>query len=113
MADKDNDDNLTLEELETYMNNMNQGRRYDKSKIEEMHMEIDHSNDGKVTLEEFCKTYAHKIDMYEMKILECKRRSAEIRHEIMDINSQKQDIARAETMNQFGIMEGSVLIVTV
>ena len=95
------------------MAKMNQGRRYDKSKIKDLHEEIDLSHDGKVTLHEFCKSYAHRIENYEIKILECKRRSAEIRHEIMDINTQKQEIARAETMNQFGIMEGSVLIVTV
>jgi hypothetical protein len=31
----------------------------------------------------------------------------------MDINTQKQDIGKSERMNQYGIMEGSVLIVTV
>ena len=113
LADKDGDNDLKLDELDDYMRKMNQGRKYDKSKIEEMHREIDSSNDGKVTLEEFCKTYAKQIENYELKIRECKDKSTEIRLEIVDINSQKQEIARAETMNQFGIMEGSVLIVTV
>lgn len=113
IAYKDNDDNLTFEELERYMKKVNYGSKYDQTKIRELHEELDCSNNGKVTLEEFCKAYSYKIENYEVQILECKRRSTEIRHEIMDINTQKQDIARAENMNQFGIMEGSVLIVTV
>mmetsp|Transcript_4825 Transcript_4825/g.4074 ORF Transcript_4825/g.4074 Transcript_4825/m.4074 type:complete len:139 (+) Transcript_4825:177-593(+) len=95
------------------MTNINQGRKYDKSKIDALFKEIDSSNNGEISLNEFCTSYALKVESYEMKVLECKRRSTEIRHEITDINTQKQEIARAEIMNQFGIMEGSVLIVTI
>ena len=48
-----------------------------------------------------------------MRILECKRKEAGVRSEISDLNIQKRDIAKTEMMNQFGIMEGSVLIATV
>lgn len=114
VADKDHDDNLTIDELEAYMSNINNGNKtYDSTKIRELHRQIDESNDGKVTLDEFCNAFARKIETYELQILESKRLSAEIRYNIEDINNLKQDVARTETINQFGIMDGSVLIVTI
>ena len=106
---------MTIEELDVYMKNINQGRKYDKTKVEDLFKQIDSAgdNNGEISLDEFCSSYAKKIEEYEMKVLECKRRSTEIRHEITDINTQKQEIAKAEVMNQFGIMEGSVLILTI
>lgn len=112
-SEKDNDGNLTLEELERYTNKINADRKYDKTVLKKLYKDMDSDGDNRVSIDEFCVAYAKKIEGYEMQILECKRRSTEIRHEITDINTQKQEIAKAETMNQFGIMEGSVLIVTV
>lgn len=48
-----------------------------------------------------------------MQILECKRRKMDIMYQIQDINMQRQELSSREKMNQFGVMEGSVLIVTV
>ena len=83
------------------------------NKIRKLYTELDYNRDGKVSNEEFWESYATKIDDFEMRILECKRKEAAVRSEISDLNIQKRDIAKTEMMNQFGIMEGSVLIVTV
>ena len=84
-----------------------------RNKIRKLYSELDYNRDGKVSNEEFCESYATKIDDFEMRILECKRKEAAVRSEISDLNIQKRDIAKTEMMNQFGIMEGSVLIATV
>lgn len=90
-ADNDGDNRLTLEELERHIHKLNDGRKYDNRKIRHLFRELEkHSRNG-VTLEEFCHSYSEKIEEYEVKILECKRRIQEVRHEVLDINQQRQE----------------------
>jgi len=111
-GDIDGDNNLTYDELAHRIAKINQGRKHDTTKMRLLYKEMDTSRDGKVSIDEFWLTYANKIEEYELQIEECKRKSIEIRYEINELNAQKQDVARSESMNQFGIMDGSVLIVT-
>lgn len=45
--------------------------------------------------------------------MECRNEQIAIQSKLDDMNIQLRDVAKTETLNQFGIMEGSVLIVTV
>lgn len=60
-----------------------------RNKIRKLFNELDYNRDGRVSNEEFCNAYAAKIDEFEMKILECKRKETAVRSDIEDLNLQK------------------------
>lgn len=110
----DNDDNaITFQELEDHMRDMNKGNKYDTVKIRKFFKELKGEGRDSVPIDEFCYEYSEKVEDYTLKILECKRKIMELRNEVQLLNTQKQETAKAEKINQFGIMEGSVLIVTI
>lgn len=112
-ADTDKSNNVTFYELQDRLNKLNRGRTYDISKLRKCFKEMDRTGDGKIDIDEFCEVFAQKVEEYNTQIDEWDRKILEIRSEISNLNAQKQEVARSEAMNQFGIMEGSVLIVTV
>jgi hypothetical protein len=112
-ADTDKSNDVTFYELQERLAKINRGRTFDISKLRKLFKEMDRSGNGKVDIEEFWETFALKVEEYNTQIDEWDRKILEIRSEISTFNTQKQEVARSEAMNQFGIMEGSVLIVTV
>ena len=81
--------------------------------MKELFNSLDSNNNKAITIDEFCYAYADKIDQHELSIIECKNKTVGIQSQLQDLNAQKRDVAKTETLNQFGIMEGSVLIVSV
>lgn len=113
-GDTNKDGKISLDELQAYVRiSGKKGRIIPPDKVRELFRSLDTNNSGDIDINEFCVSYADKIDQHEQSIIECKNQLVAINSQLKDLNEQKRDVARTELLNQFGIMEGSVLIVTV
>eukprot|EP00347_Sterkiella_histriomuscorum_P014348 403361215 len=110
--DINNDGSITIEEVVEFLKQKG-GNNVDTRIAEELFIEIDRDQSGRISLNEFVESYFLQQREVEERIEELTKIIQEDQKKRVEIQEKLKEISETEQINQYGIMIGSVLTATV
>jgi len=110
--DANGDKQLSFQEVFSFLNKKSSGK-YDKELCRELFAKMDKNQDSIVTTDEFLWCYVETENEVKKSIAEVKTAVSDSMKQIEENKKKLDNAKKSETMNQHGIMEGSMLTVYV
>ena len=110
--DRDKNNVLTFDEIHDYLSEK-QGERFDQDLCQDLFARMDRNHDNEVTLEEFVESYIEVEELITRQIRTLNKEIKKSRAEYEDSKEKLKKSEQTERLNSVGIMQGSVLTVTV
>jgi len=111
--DLNHDSTLSRDELFSALDELNEGRQFDRGVAVQLYDRMDQNHDGYVTVEEFVKVFMEAEDILKQKIEKAEIYLQDFQKQKQEALQKLEELKRVEQLNQYGVMVGSVLTVTV